>query len=176
MQKPNSVKVNLKLPFIGGIEGNWEFDEIEKKAAWEMYVELVTRISVVKLEYDEGLLREALSSLHTLFSTTRNILREYGPTVAIPKGKDNLSFGYISIVILNTLIRPVLSKWHPLLLDYESNRGNISPLEHERNWDKHDELREVLEEVRIKLIEYANLLSEVSNVPSLIIEEGIESE
>lgn len=176
MQKPDSVKVSLKLPFIGGIEGNWEFDEKEKEAAWEMYVELVTRISVVKLEYDEGLLREALSSLHTLFSTTRNILRQYGPSIATPKGEENLSFGYIAIVILNTLIRPVLSKWHPLLLDYESKKGNISPLEHERNWDKHDELRDVLEEVRMKLIEYANLLSKVAGVPSLIIEEDIKSD
>lgn len=171
MPNLSSVKVNLKLPLIGGIEGNWEFDEKEKEAAWEMYVELVTRISVVKLEHDEGLLREALSSLHTLFSTTREILRKYGPSVAEPKGDENLSFGYIAVVILNTLIRPVLSKWHPLLLDYESKKGNISPLEHEQNWDKHEELREVLEDVRLKLIEYANLLSEVSGVPSLIIEE-----
>lgn len=176
MQKPNSVKVNLKLPLIGGIEGNWEFDDNQKAASWEMYVELVTRISVVKLEYDEGLLREALTSLHTLFSTTRNILRNYGPDVAKPKGKDNLSFGYIAVAILNTCIRPVLSKWHPLLLDYESKRGNSSPLEHEGNWDKHDELREELEKVRKKLIEYANLLSKVAGVPSLIIEENLQLE
>ena len=74
MSKLVGIKLNLKLPFIGGVEGIWEPDENEKKAAWEMYVELATRISVVKMEYDEGLLREALSSLHTLFNTTRTIL------------------------------------------------------------------------------------------------------
>jgi len=59
-----------------------------------MYVELVTRISVAELRHGEGLLHEALSSLYSLFDTTREILREYGPSIARPKGKDNISFGY----------------------------------------------------------------------------------
>jgi len=172
MPKLTQIKVNIKVPLIGGIEGTWEPDENEKNAAWEMYVELVTRISVVSLEYDEGLLREALSSLYSLFDTTRKILREYGPSVAQPKNENNLSFGYISVIILNTVIRPVLAKWHPLLLDYEiSKPESISSLEHERSWDKHDELRHELEKVRLKLVEYANILSEFAGVPSLIIED-----
>ena len=166
------VKVNIKLPFIGGIEGTWEPNEDEQKAAWEMYVELVTRISIVKLNDDEGLLREALSSLYTLFDTTRKILREYGPSVARSKHEDNLSFGYLAVAILNTVIRPVLSKWHPLLLDYESTKtSSVSPLEHEKKWDKHNELRKKLDEVRLTLIDYANVLSDVADVPSLIIEQ-----
>ena len=172
MPKLTSISVNLNLPFIGGIAGTWEPNEDEKKASWEMYVELVTRISVVNLEQDEGLLREALSSLYTLFDTTRNILRQYGPSIAQSKD-DNLSFGYISIIILNTVIRPVLSKWHPILLDYENKKSeSLSPVEHEKKWDKNEELRKELEEVRKKLIEYANLLSEVADVPSLIIEDN----
>lgn len=45
-----SVKVKLNIPLVGGIEGTWKFDENEKKAAWEMYVELITRIPVVELK------------------------------------------------------------------------------------------------------------------------------
>ncbi len=171
MRKLTSVKVKLELPYIGGIEGTWEPDESERKAAWEMYVELITRIAVAELQPSEGLLREALSSLYTLFDTTRKILREYGPSVAQPKGKDNLSFGYLAVVILNTVLRPVLAKWHPLLLDYESRReSSVSPLEYERQWDKYEELRHELNKVRGVLTEYANLLAEVAGVPSLIIE------
>ena len=114
--KLTNVKVSLKLPYIAGIEGTWEPDEREQNASWEMYVELVTRISVAELKSDEGLLREALSSLYTLFNTTRDILRKYGPSVAQPKGKDNLSFGYLAVTVLNVVLRPVLAKWHPLLL------------------------------------------------------------
>lgn len=171
MPKLTSYSINLRLPYIGGIEGTWEPDDGERKAAWEMYVELVTRISVVELRPDEGLLREALNSLYTLFDTTRGILRQYGHSVAQPKGKGKLSFGYLAVAILNTLLRPVLAKWHPLLLDYEHDKEkSISPLEHERNWDKHDELRQILNEVRVSVIEYANILAQVAEVPSLIVE------
>ena len=171
MAKLTSFKVKLELPYIGGIEGNWQPDESERKAAWEMYVELVTRVSVVEIQPEESLLREALSSLYTLFGTTRQILRDYGPSVAQPKGEDKLSFGYLAVTILNVVLRPILSKWHPLLLDYENKRPNtVSPLEHERQWDKHDELRQELNQARTILIEYTNLLAEVAGVPSLIVQ------
>jgi len=171
MAKFTSVKVSLKLPYIGGVEGTWEPDESERDAAWEMYVELITRISVAELKSGEGLLREALSSLYTLFDTTRKILRKYGPSIAQPKGKNNLSFGYLAVVILNVVLRPVLAKWHPLLLDYESTKKtSVSALEHERQWDKYEELRQVLNKVRDVLIQYANLLAQVADVPSLIVQ------
>lgn len=171
MAKLTSVKVSLKLPYIGGVEGVWKPDESERNAAWEMYVELITRISVAELKPGEGLLREALSSLYTLFDTTRIILRKYGPSVAQPRGKDKLSFGYLAVAILNAVLRPVLAKWHPLLLDYESTKeSSVSPLEHERQWDKNEELRGVLNDVRGVLIEYANLLAQVIDIPSLIIQ------
>lgn len=170
MAKLTSVKVSLRLPYIGGVEGVWKPDESERNAAWEMYVELITRISVSELKPSEGLLREALSSLYTLFDTTRIILRKYGPSVAQPKGKDKLSFGYLAVAILNAVLRPVLAKWHPLLLDYESTKeSSVSPLKHERQWDKNEELRGVLNDVRGVLIEYANLLAQVIDIPSLII-------
>jgi hypothetical protein len=169
MPKLTSVKVKLTLPYIGGVEGTWEPDETERNAAWEMYVELITRISLAELKPDQGLLREALSSLYTLFDTTRKILCKYGPSVAQPKGEDEISFGYLAVAILNAVLRPVLANWHPLLLYYESARDNtLSPLEYERQWENHEELRQVLDDVRSVLIEYANVLAQVAGVPSLI--------
>lgn len=169
--KLTSVKVNLSIPYIGGIEGTWKFDESERKAAWEMYVELITRISLAELKPEEGLLREALSSLYTLFDTTRKILRKYGPSIAKPKGKDNLSFGYLAVAILNVVLRPILAKWHPLLLDYEiTKKGSVSTLQHERQWDKYGELQQAINDVRKVLFEYANLLAQVSDVPLLTIQ------
>ena len=176
MAKLASVKVSLKLPYIGGIEGTWEPDEREQNASWEMYVELVTRISVAELKPDEGLLREALSSLYTLFNTTRDILRRYGPSVAQPKGADRLSFGYLAVAILNAVLRPTLAKWDPLLLDYESSRNSsVSPLTHERQWGRAEELRRDLNDVRSTMIEFANYLAQVADVPSLIIQGINES-
>ena len=95
----------------------WIPDEAEEKASWEMYIELITRAAVQEpLEY--SLMREVLTSLHTLFDRTRLILRTYGPTVAIPKGGGIICFGILSVSILNDLLRPFLSKWHPLLLEW----------------------------------------------------------
>ncbi len=168
MAKLNSLKVSLKIPTIGAIEGTWKPDDRERDAAWEMYIELITRISIVELKPDEGLLREALSSLYSLFGTTREILRKYGPSVAKAKGKGNITFGYLAVAILNGELRPVLAKWHPLLLDYENTReSSISQLEHEKNWEKAIELRRVLNEVRNVLINYADLLAKVAGVPLL---------
>ncbi len=168
MPELKNVEVSIKIPLIGEIKGTWKPDDNERKAAWEMYVELITRISIVELQPDEGLLREALSSLYSLFNITRDILKRYGPTVAQPKGEGSISFGYLAVSILNAVLRPVLAKWHPLLLDYENKRDpSVSVLEHERKWDKNDELREALNDIRTTLSRYANVLAEVAGVLSL---------
>lgn len=169
MPKFKEVKVNLNLPYVGGVEGTWQPDENERNAAWELYIELITRISVAELKPDEGLLREALTSLYKLFGITRDILRKYGSSVARPKNDGYISFGYLAVAILNAVLRPVLSKWHPLLLDYEATKSDsISSFEHEQQWDKNQELRKELNRVRIILFQYADLLAEVADVPSLI--------
>lgn len=171
MAKLSSVKVKLNIPYVGAVEGTWQPDDSERNAAWEMYAELVTRISVAELRPSEGILGEALSSLYTIFDTTRKILRQYGPSVAQPKGENSMSFGYLAVLIINAVIRPVLSKWHPLLLDYENAKDlSVSPVEHELRWDKAEELRCALNDVRALLIEYADLLAQVAEVPSLVIE------
>jgi len=169
MPKLTSVKVSIQLPYLGGIEGIWEPDESEQSAAWELYIELVTRISIVELQPNEGLLREALTSLFTLFDTTRKIMRTYGPSVARPKGNSDFSFGYLAVAILNGLLRPTLAKWHPLLLRYENSRlAAVSSVEHEQQWESNEQLRQDLNHVRSVRIECANLLAQVAEVPSLI--------
>ena len=164
-----SLSVNLQLPYLGGIAGTWEPDERERDAAWEMYVELVTRVSVVDLQPGEGLLREALTSVYSLFETTRGILRKYGPSVAKPKGHGDLSFGQVAVAVLNGVLRPAMAKWHPLLLDHEARRPEgVSMVDHERLWERDGELREELAAARTALAEYANLLAKVADVPPLI--------
>ena len=166
MPKLTSVKVSLAIPYLGGIEGTWEPDETEQRAAWDMYVELVTRISVVELCPGEGLLHEALTSLYSLFDTTRKILREHGPSVARSKGDTNISFGYLAVAILNGVLRPLLARWHPLLLNYENAKPiSMSPTEYEWQWANNEQLLQELNEVRNILIEYVNLLAEVAKVP-----------
>jgi hypothetical protein len=167
--KVKELQVSLGLPFgLGSISGSWAPDDAEKEAAWEMYVELITRVSVEELSPDGGLLREALSSLYSLFATTREILRRHGPGIARPKEGRDLSFGLIAITVLNRALRPLLATWHPLLAHYESQRPpEVSAVEHERSWDKAGELRQALQDLRATLRRYAELLAEVADVPPL---------
>lgn len=153
-------KVSVRLPFgIGAAE--WEADPTERRAAWSLYIELVTRIAVQPLEVDQGLVREALNSLYSLFGTTREILKQAGPNV----GASRESVGGIAIIVLNNGLRPFLSKWHPLLQAWEAKRpDDLSPKEHEQNWSEEPKLREELAQLRRDLEQYANALAVIAGV------------
>jgi hypothetical protein len=158
--KVKATKLEIGLPFdLGKLV--LEPDEAQQNAAWELYVELTTRIAVQTLGEDEGLVREALSSLYSLFDITRDILRRAGPRVA--QGKQSL--GPVAIDVLNVGLRPFLSKWHPLLQTYEAKRpDDVSPREHEDNWEYIVEAREELEKLRRELSTYADALAKIAGI------------
>jgi hypothetical protein len=148
-----------------GLKGKWIADRAQQEASWEMYVELITRISLQPLKSDEGLLREGLSSLYSLFEETRRILKEHGPEVARPLGGGTLSLGQIAVEVLNQRLRPLLAKWHPLLQAYETERPqNVSPLDHENAWPHAHELRTEFEKLRHHIVDYADLLAQASGI------------
>jgi hypothetical protein len=83
-------------------------------------------------------MREALNSLYSLFSTTRQVLREAGPGA----GASCQSVGGIAIAVLNYGLRPFLTKWHPLLQEWEALRiVGVGAREHEGNWSEISDLR-----------------------------------
>jgi hypothetical protein len=160
------VKINLG---IAELSGEWEPNDIERAAAWELYVELITRISVVPLGPEEGLLREGLSSLYSIFSSTRDILRKYGPDIAEPKPGGQYNFAFLAVTILNTGIRPLLAHWHPELKDWEDRRpAGVSLTAHERAWPQAAALRADVDRTRIALTDYAAALAIACGVPNLL--------
>lgn len=168
LPRMKSIEVNFTVPVLGGVKGTWEPNTEQREAAWELYIELVTRISVTKLTDGHGLLREALDSLHSLFNTTRAILRQHGPEVAKARGSADYSLGKIAVTVLNYQLRPLLSEWHPRLLDYESKREpGVSAKEHEGRWEDDRMLRRKLDEARVTLVTFANLLAKAADVPPL---------
>jgi hypothetical protein len=169
MPRRTSFKVSLNLPFgLGGVEQTRQPDDDERRAAWELYVELATRIATVPRQPGTGLAREAMNSLYTLFGATREILRRYGPGVAQPKGDGSASFGTLAVTVLNNALRPLLATWHPLLQDHEEQRPpEVTRVDWEQSWDRIDELRDALAEVRQTVSQYAKLLAEVAEVPAL---------
>lgn len=156
----NLKSVTVSLPFGLG-SATWEADDTERNAAWELYIELVTRIAVQILDHEQGTVREALSSLYSLFGSTRDILRKYGPGV----GASHKSVGGIAIEVLNVGLRPFMSKWHPLLQTWEAQKvSGLSPQEHEKAWEYEPQVRQELADLRKELEIYANALAEISGV------------
>ncbi len=153
-------EVTVNLPFgIGG--ATWKADPTERNAAWELYVELVTRVAVQSLHPQEGLVREAMNSLYSLFGSTREILRKAGPGV----GASHDSVGGIAIAVLNNGLRPFLAKWHPLLQEWEETRdAGVSPQVHEKAWDKEMVVRGELDALRSGLEKYAEALGAIAGV------------
>ena len=162
MPKKNPAKlkkVTIKIPWVGELE--FEDDPTQRMAAWSLYVELVTRIAVEPLGADEGILREALNSLYSLFSTTREILKTAGPEVGC---REN-TVGGIAIIILNKGIRPFLAYWHPRLQAWEAKRDSSTSMqEHEQQWTEEIHLRKAFDDLRIKLTQYADALEKISGV------------
>ncbi|ASC73463.1 hypothetical protein XM38_044300 [Halomicronema hongdechloris C2206] len=152
--------VTVSLPFGIG-SAAWEADPTERNAAWELYIELVTRVAVQSLATEVGTVREAMNSLYSLFGSTREILRKAGPQVGASKD----SVGGIAIAVLNNGLRPFLSKWHPLLQAWEVKKpADLSPQAHEKAWEQEPVLRQELEALRRDLEQYADALADIAGV------------
>jgi len=167
LNRPKTESITLDKVEVNwlGVKGTWVADRAQQEASWKLYVELITRVSVQALKPGQGLLREALTSLYTLFAETREILKEHGPRVARPLHGGTLSLGQIAVNVLNVRLRPFLAKWHPMLESYEANRPpTVSPWDHENAWPHAHELRNELERLRHDILEYADLLARASGI------------
>lgn len=97
----NLTKVRLNL---AGIGVEIEFNQDDQDAAWELYVEMLTRIVTQPLPADVGDEQTALDSVYSLFATTRRILHQ--------RGRNAIQFSKVAIPVLNQVVRPFTAKWH----------------------------------------------------------------
>jgi hypothetical protein len=94
-----SLKIKAKC-----LEAEWKPQDVDQQAAWELYIELLTRTATQPLSPEEGCESAALASIHAIFGITRNILKE--------KGRQCSEFSKIAVVVLNQEVRPFTAKWH----------------------------------------------------------------
>ncbi|MFI9384226.1 hypothetical protein [Kutzneria sp. NPDC052558] len=116
-----------------------------------------------------GIVREELNSIYSLFACTRDILRKYGPELA-PRGRaGGVTFAGIAVEMVNTVLRPLLTKWHPALAEWEAARQpGASVVVHERGWSQIDALRSEVAETRKVLLDLAAELHEAMQIEPLI--------
>ena len=91
------------------LQAEFKIQNLDKEAAWELYIELLTRITTQPLPEDSGDDKTALDSVYSLFPLTREVIKRKGPGC--------LEFTKIAIVVLNQVIRPFTAKWHKLSLE-----------------------------------------------------------
>src|SRR6266446_7697956 len=75
LEKWGLSSLKIKLPFL---EGEFNPQDPDRAAAWELYVELLTRITMQYLPPEDGDEEAALQSVFVIFPLTREILRRNG--------------------------------------------------------------------------------------------------
>lgn len=79
-------------------------DDSDSDAAWELYIEMLTRVVTQPLPVETGDEETALDSVYSLFPITREVLRR--------RGRRAINFTKIAVPILNQIVRPFTAKWH----------------------------------------------------------------
>lgn len=138
-----SLKINAVF-----LEMEWNPSEPDKNAAWDLYIELLTRITTQRIDTEHGDEATALASVFSLFSTTRQIIKD--------NGKDCIEFTKIAVVILNQKIRPFTAKWHKV-----SVSGGFTEEETRQKF------REELSALQSVLSVYTQMLAEMAGVEDL---------
>jgi len=137
----------LKLN-IGFLEAEFHPQDADRAAAWELYIELLTRVTTQHLPPDHGDEETALESVHSLFPVTREILKRHGSVVG--------EFAKLAVPVLNQVIRPFTAKWHHRLL-----AGAFS------DSTQCAEFRSELEELQKVLRNYTRALADLAQVEDL---------
>jgi hypothetical protein len=145
---------------VGFLDAEFSPNDQDADAAWELYVELLTRITTQALPVDDGDEAAALASMHKLFEVTRAILRA-------PGRRQATAFAKLAIVVLNQKIRPFTARWHKKFLAGELDKGATDRV------TAGAAFRCELAELQVYLQHYAGLLSQVARVEDLTsLEDG----
>jgi len=130
-----------------------------RRVAWKVFIEALTRVATQPLGAEDGSLREALTSLHGLFATTRDLLKNMKPS----KPTSNVTVEVFAVKMLNQEIRPFLSKWHIQLKKFESTNPDAP----ESEWHENVDCRKELEGLSDRLIKYTTAFGELAGVQNV---------
>jgi len=147
----SSLKLNL-----GFLEGEFQPKDPDRAAAWDLYVELLTRITTQYLPPDAGDEVGALNSVYAIFPLTREILKSHGSGCG--------EFAKLAIPVLNQILRPFTAKWH-----------RISTVEGISSGQRCLEFREELTALQTQLRRYTRALSDMAAVEDLTCLESDNS-
>jgi len=135
-EKWNLTGLKVKTPVL---ELDWTPGDADKDAAWDLYVELLTRISTQPLPKEFGVEKAAPDS---------ETLKRHGRAA--------VSFSRIAITVLNQIVRPFTAKWHRL--------ASLNAFEDQEQCEM---FRNELDELQAQLRHYTQLLADLASVEDL---------
>lgn len=141
----NYIKLNA-----GFAELEFSPNDPDRDAAWELYVELLTRITTQVLDDEHGDERTALDSVFSLFALTRQTLKN--------RGRHCTEFAKIAVIVLNQVVRPFTAKWHGASLAGEFNQPK-----------QRAEFRLELKQLQEKLRHYSSLLADLAGAEDMTV-------
>lgn len=143
IQKSGAADLELKLDLPEDFKANWAPTTEDSQAAWELYNELRTRITVQPLHYMHGDEETALTSVADLFPTSRGLIHKYGSNAR--------QFATLTVFLLNHVVRPFTAEWHKRKLS-----GDL------KNEDARHEFRGKLIELRPSLRQFTTMLGRIA--------------
>ena len=150
LEKWDLTSLRIKTPFL---DMDWEPKDEDKNAAWELYVELITRISTQRVLPEEGDEAAALKSIYDLFGLTRQTIKRHG--------RYSINFTRIAVVVLNQKVRPFTAKWHRRMLP-----GPLGEADRQA-------FRAELDSLQTDLRNYTRLLADLADVEDLTDLEAV---
>jgi hypothetical protein len=145
LEKWSMTGLKIKPPFL---EMEWEPKDNDKNAAWELYIELLTRIATQQLQPEHGDEEIALKSIYSLFGLTREVIKR--------QGRHCIEFTKIAVVILNQVVRPFTAKWHKLSIQKAFEDA-----------EKCEKFRKELTELQKVLRKYTKMLADMAGVEDI---------
>lgn len=152
LEKWGLAGLKIKLGFL---EGEFSPTDPDRAAAWDLYVELLTRITTQYLPPDAGDEKTALDSVYAIFPLTREILKKHG--------SGSGEFAKLAIPVLNQVVRPFTAKWHRLSL--------AKAFESEQQCGQ---FRGDLDKLQLQLRRYTRALAAMADVEDLTSLEAVD--
>lgn len=145
LEKWSMTSLKINSPFL---EMEWAPRDNDKDAAWELYIELLTRIATQHLHPDHGDEETALRSIYSLFGLTREVIKR--------QGRQCIEFTKIAVVILNQIVRPFTAKWHKLSIQKAFDDPK-----------KCEVFRKELSDLQVSLRNYTKMMADMAGVEDL---------
>jgi hypothetical protein len=139
----------------------------DAQIAFKLWVELSTRKIGLQIDYENDVILEIYNSWYEFFKITRELIKSI-PITKIRKNNDSYKLVEIAIDVLNSGIRPHLTKWQAKFRRWysqeseKSENAELSPQELQKKFPNYIEMIDQMKIVNKKLMKYREILRDIA--------------